>query len=375
MSETRNRKIEHIDIVLSRRVRGPRTTWLEYVDLVHNPTPEIDFEEIDISIDFLGKRLLAPIVITGMTGGHPDTRDINGALAEAAERYRIGIGVGSQRAALEDPSLENTFSVVREKAPTTLVIANIGAPQIVRGFSVDKIIRAIEMIDADAIAVHLNPSQEAIQPEGEPVYKGLIKKLEEILRSVNRPVIVKETGCGLSMESVKRLREIGVRYFDVSGSGGTNWVLVEMYRAEMRENSLKRDIARDLSEWGIPTAASVVETRYAAPDSFIIGSGGLENGLHVAKTIALGADVGGMAYPFLEAYFSRALDTFVKRVIHEIKTVLFLTGSKNLREFIQKPIVIRGSLRVWMKERDIKRIDYEEIRRLRREYHKHRGIM
>ncbi|MEM3960268.1 MAG: type 2 isopentenyl-diphosphate Delta-isomerase [Sulfolobales archaeon] len=375
MSETRNRKIEHIDIVLSRRVRGPRTTWLEYVHLIHNPAPEIDFEEIDISTEFLGKRLSAPIIITGMTGGHPKTLEINASLAEIAERYGIGMGVGSQRAALEDPSLARTFSIVREKAPKTLIIANLGAAQIIGGYGLDKIMRAIEMLDADAIAIHLNPAQESIQPEGEPSYRGLVKKIEELVKSLNKPVMIKETGCGLSMESVGVLRRAGVRYFDVSGSGGTNWILVEMYRAEMKGDRLKKYLAEDLSEWGIPTAASVIETRYSAPDSFIIGSGGLRNGVDIAKVIALGADIGGMAYPFLEAYFSRDIDFFVRRVIHEIRAVLFLTGSRNLREFIHQPIVIRGSLRTWMKERSIRRDIYENIRKTRRDYNARRGVI
>jgi len=365
LSATERRKLEHIDIVLSRNVRGPSSTWLEYVYLVHRANPEINFEEIDTSINFLGKRLNAPIMITGMTGGHPVAKEINASLAEVAEEYKIAIGVGSQRAAIENPALTDTYSVVREKAPTTVVVGNIGAAQLVKEYTVDHVIKAIEMIDADAIAIHLNPAQEVIQPEGEPVYRGIVSKIKEIVSSIKRPIIVKETGAGLSREVVKMLKEAGVKIFDTSGSGGTNWVLVEMFRAEKHGDSLKKIFAQHLSNWGIPTAASIIETRYEAPESFIIGSGGLETGYDIAKVIALGADIGGIAYPALKAYYSKRLKEYIDIVVKEVRIALFLTGSRNLEEFIEKPIVVLGRLREWMIERDIDRNLYEIYRRNR----------
>jgi len=370
LSETEKRKIEHIDIAITKEIRGPLTTWLEHVHLIHDAVPEIDFNEIDLSIEFLGKKLKAPIIISGMTGGHKDTAKINEALAEAAEKFGIAIGVGSQRAAIENPELEYTYSIVRERAPSTVVLANIGAAQIVKGYDVDKILKAIDMLKADGIAIHLNPAQESVQPEGEPFYKGFLKRLRDIAESINKPIIIKETGTGLSRESVAKLREIGIRYFDVAGSGGTNWVLIEKYRAHRRGESIKEKIAEDLSIWGIPTAASVIETRYAAPDSFIIGSGGVETGLDVAKIIVLGADMAGIAYPILKAYFADKLDEYLNALIHELRAVLFLTGSKDLNSLIKKPIVITGSLREWMIDRGIDRSLYEHIRMLRRSFGK-----
>jgi isopentenyl-diphosphate delta-isomerase len=210
LSETEKRKIEHIDIAITKEIRGPLTTWLEHVHLIHDAVPEIDFNEIDLSIEFLGKKLKAPIIISGMTGGHKDTAKINEALAEAAEKFGIAIGVGSQRAAIENPELEYTYSIVRERAPSTVVLANIGAAQIVKGYDVDKILKAIDMLKADGIAIHLNPAQESVQPEGEPFYKGFLRRLRDIAESINKPIIIKETGTGLSRESVAKLRDIGI---------------------------------------------------------------------------------------------------------------------------------------------------------------------
>lgn len=346
-------------------MRNPRETWLRYVHLIHNSLPEISFEEIDISINFLGKRLSAPIMITGMTGGHPATKEINSLLAEIAEEYRIAIGVGSQRAGIENPQVADTYSVVRERAPTTVVVGNLGIAQLARDYSADHVLRAVEMLKADAIAIHLNPAQEISQPEGDLEYRNVINKLREVISSVKIPIIIKETGAGLSKEVVKRLRDLGIKIFDTSGRGGTNWVLVEMYRAERSGDKLRSTIARHFSEWGIPTAASIIETRYAAPDAFIIGSGGLENGLDVAKAIALGADIGGLAYPMLKALYSRDLRNYVETLIKEIKVALFLTGSRNLEEFVEKPIVITGKLRSWLIDREIDRRLYEVYRRNR----------
>jgi len=360
---TPSRKLEHIDIVLSQSVEGPGATWLEHVHLVHRAAPEVDFDEVDLQVRFLGKRLRAPIVITGMTGGHRDVAHVNKALAEAAEEFGIALGVGSQRAAIEDPSRAESFSIARKVAPNAVIIANIGAPQLVRGYGVGEVRRAIEMIDADAVAIHLNPAQEVIQPEGEPSYRGVLKRIESIASAIEKPVIVKETGCGLSMEVVEELKRIGIRVVDVSGYGGTNWVLVEKHRAERRGEELKALIAGDLSLWGIPTAASIIEARYAAPDLTIIGSGGIRSSLDAAKAIALGADLVGIARPALEAYYSGRLKTYLKSLIHGIKAVLFLTGSKSVYELRQKPVVITGPLREWMAERRIDREAYEMARR------------
>ncbi len=362
---TPSRKLEHIDIVLTRDVEGPGSSWLEHVYLVHRAVPEVDFDEVSIETQFLGKRLRAPIVITGMTGGHSDVAHINKAIAEAVEEFGIAMGVGSQRAAIEDPSRIESFAIARRVAPNAVIIANLGAPQLVRGYGVGEVRRAIEMIDADAIAIHLNAAQEVIQPEGEPMFKGVVGKIESIVSAIDKPVIVKETGCGLSMEAIEELRRVGVKIFDVSGYGGTNWVLVEKHRASRKGEELKAAIAEDLSWWGIPTAASIIEARYSAPDITIIGSGGIRSGLDAAKALALGADLVGIAKPALEAYYSGKLRLYLKSFIHSIKSAIFLTGSRSIEELREKPIVILGPLGEWMIERRIDREAFEIARRRR----------
>ena len=360
---TPSRKLEHIDITLTKNVEGPGSAWFEHVHLIHRAVPETDFDKVSIETPFLSKRLRAPIVITGMTGGHSDVAHINKAIAEVAEEFGIAMGVGSQRAAIEDPSRAESFSIARRAAPDIVIIANLGAPQLVKGYGIGEVRRAIEMIDADAIAIHLNAAQEVIQPEGEPMFRGVVKMIENIASSIDKPVIIKETGCGLSMEVIDELKRTGVRIFDVSGHGGTNWVLVEKHRALRKGDELKAAIAEDLSRWGIPTAASIIEARYAAPDITLIGSGGVRTALDAVKALALGADLVGIAKPALEAYYSGKLRLYLKSLIHGIKAAIFLTGSRSIGELREKPVVITGPLREWMIERGIDREAYETARR------------
>lgn len=360
---TPSRKLEHIDIVLTQPVEGPGSTWLEHVHLVHKALPELDFDEVSVETSFLGKRLRAPIIITGMTGGHADVGHINKALAQAAEEMGIAMGVGSQRAAIEDPSRIESFAIARRVAPTAVIVANIGAPQLVRGYRASEVKRAVDMIDADAVAIHLNPAQEVVQPEGEPSYRGILRAIEEVASKIDRPVIVKETGCGISSEVASELRSIGVKILDVSGSGGTNWILVEMHRARRKGEDLKASIAEHLSPWGIPTAASIVEARNAAPDMTIIGSGGIRTGLDAVKALALGADLVGIARPALEAYYSGKLHLYLKTLVHGIRAGIFLTGSRNIEQLRQRPLVITGPLREFMIERGLDREAYELKRR------------
>lgn len=358
-----SRKLEHIDIVLTQPVEGPGSTWLEHVHLIHRALPGIDLDEVSLETSFLGKKLRAPIMITGMTGGHADVGHVNKALAQAAEEMGIAMGVGSQRAAIEDPSRIESFAVARKAAPTAVIVANIGAPQLVRGYRAAEVKKAVDMIDADAVAIHLNPAQEVVQPEGEPSYRGVLRAIEEIASKIERPVIVKETGCGISSEVASELRGIGVKILDVSGSGGTNWIMVEMHRARRRGEDLKASIAEHLSPWGIPTAASIVEARNAAPDMTIIGSGGIRTSLDVVKALALGADLVGIARPALEAYYSGKLHLYLKTLIKGIRAGIFLTGSRNVEELRQRPLVITGQLREWMIERGVDREIYELKRR------------
>ncbi|BBD73909.1 type 2 isopentenyl-diphosphate Delta-isomerase [Sulfodiicoccus acidiphilus] len=334
------------------------------VDLVHQALPGLSFEEIDISTNFLGKKISAPIVISGMTGGTEELGRLNSIIATAAEKTGIAMGVGSQRVALERSETRESFAVVRRIARDIPVIANIGAPQLLRGYGVRELEEAISMVEADAIAVHFNPAQEVFQPEGEPDYSDrLLTVLSEVIKSLGVPVIVKETGTGLAMETVSKLRRVGVTHFDVQGAGGTSWVAVEMFRGRRRGNWKWRS-ADVFKGWGVPTAASIIETRFAAPDSFIIGSGGIRNGLDGAKALALGADLVGMALPAMRAAVkgAEALGEFVEDFKFQLKVASFLVGAKDVRDIKKTPLVISGKLRDWVTSRGLDLSVYTKVR-------------
>lgn len=345
--ETKSRKLDHIRITVERNVEAASPTLLGDVRIVHQPLPELNLDDVDLSVELFGKRLRAPLVITGMTGGHPEVKWINAALARAAERHGIAIGVGSQRAAIEDPSVEDTFRVVRDEAPSTVVIANLGAPQLASGYGVREALRAVEMIEADAIAIHLNPAQEAFQVEGDTLYRGVLRAIKELVDNLGVPVIVKETGTGLSMEVVRTLYRLGVECFDVSGLGGTNWVKVEVLRASARGLKPPRDPDGFSDYWGNPTAAAVVEARVAAPRACIIASGGVRTGLDAAKAIALGADLAGIALPALRALVrggEEALDSLIASLIEQMRVAAYLSGARSVVDLMLRPVTITGRL-------------------------------
>nr|MEB3860294.1 type 2 isopentenyl-diphosphate Delta-isomerase [Desulfurococcales archaeon] len=331
---TQRRKLEHIRMVVSSSVEALESNLLDMVRIVHEPLPEIDLDEVDISVRFCGgKKLKAPLMITGMTGGHPDVERINGDLAEIAEKHGIAMGVGSQRAAIEDPSTARTYRIARERAPTTVIVANLGAPQLSRGYGVREAEEAVSMLEADALAIHLNPGQEAYQDEGDPFYSGVLGKLVELSESLKTPIILKETGTGLSRKTVRLARAAGIKCFDVAGLGGTNWIKAEVVRSKAKHGKPVKPAGPLSDYWGNPTAISIVEARLAALDSFIVGSGGIRNGLEAAKAISLGADVAGIALPALRALVNsgkQALDELVSAIIYQVKTVAFMTGSKTV---------------------------------------------
>ncbi len=292
------RKSDHIRINLEEDVNFKQlTTGLEDYRFLHQALPEIDLARVDTSLLFLGKPLNAPLLISSMTGGTDEAGQINARLAEAAEAMKIAMGVGSQRAALEDISLAPTFKV-RRYAPTALLLANIGAVQLNYGYTVDHCRRAVEMIEADALILHFNALQEAVQPEGDSNFAGLLAKVEQVCRAMPVPVIAKEVGWGFAEDTARQLVEAGVAGIDVAGAGGTSWTQVEMYRAQ---TDVQRQIAATFIDWGIPTSEAIVAVKNAAPGLPIIASGGLRSGLDIAKCIALGATMGGMAGPFLKA--------------------------------------------------------------------------
>ena len=364
--KTKLRKLEHIEIVLKEKVEPKQTTLLEEVSLIHNSAPNLDYKEIDTSIEFLGKRITAPILITGMTGGHPEAAKINEALAEVAEEIGIPIGVGSQRAAIEDPDLEYTFSIVREKAPSVPVIANIGAAQLVKGYGVKELIKAISMVKADAIAIHLNPAQEVFQPEGDKDFKNTIDIIASLIDELPVPIIIKETGTGLSGKVARAFAEIGVEYFDIAGLGGTNWVLVESYRLK---NEQLKQIAQEFSEWGIPTSISIIDVFYNVPNAIIIASGGIRSGLDIAKAIALGADIVGIAAPALKKLLihgKEGLKNYILRLVNELKIALFLTSSNKPQDLWEKDIILGLSILKWLKSLDIELNEYLKLRKLKK---------
>jgi isopentenyl-diphosphate delta-isomerase len=367
-----NRKLEHIDIVINKDVDFPDHCDKLYnsIILVHKAFPEIRLEDIDLSINFLGYKLRCPVMITGMTGGLREVIDINEKLASIAEKLGIAIGVGSQRAMLihrGDPDVIRSYRIVRDTASHVPVIGNIGINTL-NDLSIDDVEYLVKTIDADALAIHLNPAQEAIQLEGDTRFnKELLGRIEEILDHIDVPIIIKEVGNGLSMETVYTFRSIGIKYFDVSGACGTNWILVEKYR--LGKDDSRRDIAEKLSSWGIPTPYALIESRYAAPDSFIIASGGVWDGVRAAKLLVLGADMIGLAKPVIKELLTKGVDSAIKyleTLIETMKTVFFLIGARNVSEAHDKPVVLLEPFKTYLSSRGINIEEYLSIIRVKR---------
>jgi len=353
-SDNEIRKLDHINIVLEvEDVEGPISTLFEYVFIPHQAAPEIDLEDVSLKVSFLGKELEAPLMISCMTGGAPGTEKINKALAEIAEEFRVAIGVGSQRAAVENPSLRYTFSVVREVARDVPVIANIGAAEVVR-HGIGIIEKVTEMIEADAVSIHLNLAQESVQPEGTPKFKGVISAIADAVKSLGVPLIIKEVGNGLSYEVVKKFYDVGVKYFDVGGAGGTNWIIVEKYRAIKQGNIIKKLIAEHLVRWGIPTAASIIEARNVSNDLIIIGSGGIRTAIDALKALRLGADLVGIARPLLVAYKLNMLRDYIASFTKALAVAFMLSGARNIKELRTRPVIITGILNEWIRARGLR---------------------
>jgi len=292
------RKADHIRINLEQDVRSALTTGLEHYRFVHEALPELDLEKVDTTLSLFGKKLRAPILISSMTGGTEEAGEINQHLAEAAQECSVAMGVGSQRAAIENIQQVPTYAITRKVAPDILLFANLGAVQLNYGYGLDECRRAVEMIQADALILHLNPLQEAVQAGGDANFTGLVRKIEGISKKLEVPLIVKEVGWGISEGTAKLLADSGVTAIDVAGAGGTSWSQVEMYRAE---TEFERQLAGTFVGWGIPTVESILNVQKAAPGLTIFASGGLKDGLDIAKCIALGATLGGMASQFLKA--------------------------------------------------------------------------
>lgn len=328
-SEIENRKSEHLRVCIEEDVEFQQlTNGLEKYRFTHCCLPELDRSDIELGTTFLGKSLKAPILISSMTGGTELAHLVNTRLATVAQRYGLAMGVGSQRIALEQPELAPTFAV-RSLAPDILLLANLGAVQLNYGCGLEDCLKLVELLEADALILHLNPLQEWVQSEGDSNFKGLLAKIEQICAQLPVPVIAKEVGNGISAVMAKQLIEAGVAAIDVAGAGGTSWAKVESQRAK---DNRQRHLGQVFADWGLPTAECITAIRSVNSTIPLIASGGLKNGLDLAKSIALGADLGGLARPFLVAAIESeaAVDELVKFLIAELEIVLFCTGNPNL---------------------------------------------
>ena len=341
---TPSRKKQHVNITLTKDVRfRTKTTGLEHLEFVHNALPEVHFSEIDTTTSFLGRKLNLPMMVSCMTGGYADALTINRELAEVAQEIGIAMGVGSQRQALEDKTYHRTFSVVREAAPDIPIVGNIGASEVARMESVDSIQRLVDLIKADAFAVHLNPLQEFLQPEGNTDFRGVLTGIGRLVNGLSVPVIVKEIGAGISAEVARRLLEMGVTHIDIAGAGGTSWAGVETLRRKDRE------FATQFWDWGIPTARAIRDVAQLKGNNMqftLIASGGIVSGIDAAKCIALGADLVASARPLLLAWKKdgrKGVHTLLNRWRQELKGVMFLTGSSSITALQRAPLVSYGA--------------------------------
>ena len=337
MTDITARKNQHLDVILAGKARHGLDSGFADVRFVHEALPDLDHGKIDLGADFLGRRLRAPLLISSMTGGPDRAEAINARLAEAAQHLGIALAVGSQRAALEDGGGYGLDMALRLKAPDTPILANIGAAQLTRGFGVDAARRVLDMIAADALVVHLNPLQEACQPEGDRDWWGVGAALEALVKALDAPVVVKETGAGLSAATADRLFAMGVAAVDVAGAGGSNWATVEGERSNADADKAH---AAAFADWGNPTARAIADLRAACPRGVVIGSGGIRDGVDAAKAIRLGADMVGQAAGVLPAAMisTEAVVAHFQTVIRQMRTVCFCTGSANLAALRRAPL-------------------------------------
>lgn len=336
-SQLASRKSDHIRINLEENIRSTLHNGFNNYRFIHQALPEINLDEIDLTQSIFGKIVQIPILISSMTGGTPEAEKINLLLAEAAQEYNIAMGIGSQRAAIENPELAYSFQI-RRKAPDILLFANLGAIQLNYGYTIEHCRRAVDMIEADALILHLNALQEALQPEGETNFAGLLDKIEKICKQLSTPVVAKEVGWGISERTARLLANVGVSAIDVAGAGGTSWSQVEMHRATNIKETM---VARSFHDWGIPTAQSISEVRKGAPQMMIFSSGGIRSGIDIAKSIALGSSLGGIAGAFLRTAKKSLGETenLIELLSQELKVSMFTVGAKNITQLRNTPLI------------------------------------
>lgn len=345
---TERRKGEHVDIVVNEDVRARHDYW-DDVTLIHDSLPEIDFDSISLETRFMGKKIAAPIIISGMTGGFERALEINRNLAEAASELQLPMGVGSQRAALENRELERTYSIIADY-DIPVRVANLGAPQLIRqgekrAYGLEDAKAAMEMINADLLAVHLNYLQEVVQPEGDRKAAGVLKAIHALAKQL--PVMAKETGAGISPSVAAKLKNAGVRAIDVGGLGGTSWSAVESYRAERKGDAVGRRLGGAFWNWGIPTPVSIMQSKVGLP---IVATGGIRNGLDAAKAICLGATAAGVAGAVIRpaSLSSEAVLEELRLIIEELRVAMFLSACRDVRQLARKECVISGLTKEWL---------------------------
>jgi isopentenyl-diphosphate delta-isomerase len=335
-SATPSRKAEHLRINIDRDVGGKGVcTGFDAYRFAHRALPEIDLADVDLSTEIFGRRLAAPLLVSCMTGGTPEARRINRRLARVAQEHGLAMGLGSGRALVESPDAIATFDV-RPLAPDVALLANLGAVQLNKGYGAQECRRLVELLRADALVLHLNPLQEALQPEGDTCFGGLIERIADLCAHVKFPIVVKEVGWGIGAADVRALVDAGVAAVDVAGAGGTSWSEVERYRIAA---PWRARVAAAFAGWGIPTSQCLVEARAVAPTATLIASGGVRDGLDVAKALALGADLIGIAGPFLRAANEsrKAADSLARELIETLRIAMFCVGARRPRD-------LRGTL-------------------------------
>ncbi|HLZ61373.1 MAG TPA: type 2 isopentenyl-diphosphate Delta-isomerase [Ktedonosporobacter sp.] len=371
VNEVQQRKVEHIRVALEQGISVPQPAGWGDIHLVHQALPEVDLDTIDTSVDFLGRRLRYPIFISSLTGGHPGVVAINQNLARAAETYGVALGVGSQRAAIVNPDVAGSFSITREQAPGAFLIANIGAPQLILqqrhpAFTLEQVRQAVGMIHANALAVHLNSLQEAVQPEGDRRSVGEIAALKQLTNQIDIPVMAKETGAGICREQALTMRSCGIAAIDVGGAGGSSMAAMETFRAQSQGNERARDIGLLYQDWGIPTPIALVEASISLLP--LVSTGGVRSGRDIARALALGATLVGMGFPFLKAASQsyEAVCELLERVILELKVAMQLCGAASIAQMHHVDVVVTGNTREWLYLRGFKR-DLKTMARRRRE--------
>lgn len=341
MTEIERRKVEHLKIVMSGDAAASDvTTGFERIRFVHKALPEVNMDEIDLGVQFLGRGLRAPLLVSSMTGGPQSAAALNIHIAQACAELGVAMGVGSQRIALEGRQAAGFGPELRRAAPNVPILANFGAAQLRDWNGPDMARRAVDMIEADALVIHLNPLQEAVQDGGDRDWRGLLDRIGEVCQQSTFPIIIKEVGAGISGEVARQLVERGVAVIDVAGAGGTSWAAVEAGRAT---NSRQRAVAEAFRDWGIPTTQAICEVRAACPETALVASGGIRDGIECAKAIRLGADVVGIAAGVLPAAVAstEAVVEHLGTVIEQLRVACFCTGSGNLAALREAPLIER----------------------------------